>query len=52
MAKPDKSLSDKVEDNVQEIPAKSGTAGTLLLILIITGVIGIIVLGILLLVYK
>jgi hypothetical protein len=52
MAEPDKPLSDKVEDGIGEIPAKSGTAGTLLLILIITGVIGIIVLGFLLLVWK
>lgn len=52
MAEPDKDLSEKVKDGVSEVPAKSGTAGTLLLILIITGVLGIIVLGVALLVWK
>jgi hypothetical protein len=52
MAKPDKSLSEKVEDGIGEVPAKSGTAGTLLLILIVTGVIGIIVLAVALLIWK
>ena len=52
MAKTEKPLSDaagKVKEELEEVPARSGTAGTLLLILIITGVIGIVVLGIFLL---
>ena len=52
MAKTDKPLSDaaeRVKDDLAEVPAKSGLAGTLLLILIITGVIGIVILGIFLL---
>ena len=55
MAKTEKPLSDaadKVEEDLAEVPAKSGLAGTLLLILIITGVIGIVILGIFLLTRK
>ncbi|HEX8137041.1 MAG TPA: hypothetical protein VF544_05580 [Pyrinomonadaceae bacterium] len=52
MAEPDKPLSEKVEDGISEVPAKSGTAGTLLLVLIVTGVLGIIVLGAILLFWK
>jgi hypothetical protein len=52
LAKTEKPVSDateKVKDELAEVPAKSGLAGTLLLILIITGVVGIVVLGIFLL---
>ncbi|HKQ53777.1 MAG TPA: hypothetical protein VJT74_15485 [Pyrinomonadaceae bacterium] len=52
MAKTEKPLSDaadKVKEELSEVPARSGLAGTLLLILIITAVIGIVVLGIFLL---
>ena len=52
MAKTEKPLSDaagKVKEDLAEVPAKSGLAGTLLLILIITGVVGIVILGIFLL---
>ena len=52
MAKTEKPLSDateQVKEDLAEVPAKSGLAGTLLLILIITGVVGIVILGIFLL---
>ena len=52
MSKTDKPLSeaaDEVKEDLAQIPAKSGTAGTLLVILIITGVVGIVILGIFLL---
>ena len=52
MAKTEKPLSDatdKVKEDLAEVPAKSGLAGTLLMILIITGVVGIVILGIFLL---
>lgn len=55
MAKTGKPVSDavdRVKDDLAEVPAKSGLAGTLLLILIIAGVIGIVVLGIFLLTRK
>ena len=52
MSKTEKPLSEaaeKVKDDLAEVPAKSGTAGTLLVILIITGIVGIVILGIFLL---
>ena len=52
MAKTEKPLSDateKVKEELSEVPARSGLAGTLLVILIITGVVGIVALGIFLL---
>jgi hypothetical protein len=52
MAKREEPLVDtkkSVEKNLTDIPQKSGTAGTLLLALIITGLLGIVVLAILLL---
>ena len=55
MAKTEKPVSDaagKVKEELSEVPAKSGLAGTLLVILIITGVIGIVILGIFLLTRK
>ena len=55
MAKTENPLPDateKVKEDLAEVPAKSGLAGTLLLILIITGVVGIVALGIFLLTRK
>ena len=55
LAKTEKPLSDaadKVKEDLSEVPAKSGLAGTLVLIIIIAGVIGIVVLGIFLLTRK
>lgn len=52
MSKTEKPLSeaaDHVKEDLAEVPAKSGLAGTLLVILIITGVVGIVILGIFLL---
>lgn len=52
LSKTEKSVSEaaeKVKDDLAEVPARSGTAGTLLLILIITGIVGIVILGIFLL---
>ncbi|HWS98693.1 MAG TPA: hypothetical protein VN256_00380 [Pyrinomonadaceae bacterium] len=52
MSKAEKPLSeaaDEVTKDLAEVPAKSGLAGTLLVILIITGVVGIVILGIFLL---
>ena len=52
MSKTEKPLSEaaeKVKDDLAEVPAKSGTAGTLVVILIITGIVGIVILGIFLL---
>jgi hypothetical protein len=45
-------LSDaagKVKEDLSEVPAKSGLAGTLVLIIIIAGIVGIVILGIFLL---
>jgi cytoskeletal protein RodZ len=47
--KPLSAASDKVKEDLSEVPAKSGLAGTLMVILIITGIVGIVVLGIFLL---
>ena len=52
MSKTEKPLSEateKVKEELAEVPAKSGLAGTLLVILIITGVVGIAILAIVLL---
>jgi hypothetical protein len=51
-AKPLQEIDDKAERELSEIPAKSGLAGTLLVILIVTGILGIIILGIILLAKK
>lgn len=48
MAKSEKSLSDQAEKAVRKVPAKSGLAGTLVIILILAGIIGIVILGLLL----
>jgi hypothetical protein len=50
--KPLSDAADKVKEDLREVPAKSGLAGTLMIILIITGLIGIVVLGIFLLTRK
>ena len=47
--KPLSDAADKVKEDLREVPAKSGLAGTLVLIIIIAGIIGIVVLGIFLL---
>jgi hypothetical protein len=44
--------ADKVKDDLAEVPAKSGLAGTLVVIIIITGIVGIVILGIFLLTRK
>ncbi|HYG81702.1 MAG TPA: hypothetical protein VD861_15000 [Pyrinomonadaceae bacterium] len=52
MSKTEKPLSDaadEVKEDLAKVPAKSGLAGTLLVILIITGIVGIVILGIFLL---
>jgi hypothetical protein len=44
--------ADKLKDDLREVPAKSGLAGTLVVIIIITGIVGIVILGIFLLTRK
>ena len=55
MSKTEKPLSDvagEVKDDLAKVPAKSGLAGTLVVIIIVAGIIGIVVLGIYLLMKK
>jgi hypothetical protein len=52
LSKTEKPLSDaagKVKEDLREVPARSGLAGTLVVIIIITGIVRIVILGIFLL---